>query len=72
MSQFDFQKALELSTQRFQALVMAAMMAGNEQQVQRLREVFRDIVQELDARRQSPNGRTPAEASFDEFEANRR
>ena len=72
MSAFDFQKARELSTQRFPTLVMAAMLSGSERHVARLRAAFPELAQELDARRQSPNGRTPAESAFDEFEAARR
>ena len=72
MSEFDFLKARELSGQRFSTLLMAALLAGSEPQVQRLREAFPELAQEIDARRQSPNGRTPAESAFDDFEAPRR
>ena len=33
MSEYDFHKARELSTQRFQALVMAALLSGGEHHV---------------------------------------
>lgn len=68
MSAFDFEKARELSRQRFSALVMAAMMTGRERQTAILRAAFPELAQELDAHRRSPNGRTPAESAFDDFE----
>jgi 2-oxo-4-hydroxy-4-carboxy--5-ureidoimidazoline (OHCU) decarboxylase len=72
VSLFDFQKARELSTQKFQSLVMAALMVGGERHRSRLIAAFPELAQELAARRESPNGRTPAESAFDEFEVPRR
>jgi hypothetical protein len=72
LSLFDFQQAQGLASRRFSALVMAAMMSGREDQVQRLRRSFPELAQELDTRRRSPSGETSAELSIREFEEPRR
>lgn len=72
MSAHDYLRACKLSQERFSALMMGAMMSGRERQVAALRTLFPELAQELDARRRSPNGRTPAESAFDEFEGARR
>jgi len=72
MSLFDFQQAQDLAARRFSALLMAAMLSGREDQVERLRRAFPEIAQELEARRRSPTGETPAELSIREFEEPRR
>jgi hypothetical protein len=71
VSLFDYQQAAELSSRRFSALLMAAMMNGREDQAERLRRAFPEIAQELEARRRSPTGETPAELAIREFEAPR-
>lgn len=71
MSASDSITACELSSHRVSALIMAAMMAGRQDQEARLRSVFREIGDELDQRSQSPDGRTSSERVFDELERER-
>lgn len=68
MSVFDYEKALELSSSRFNALTMGAMLTGRPHEVERLRRAFPHIAAELDERQRSPDGRTRAERDFDNLE----
>lgn len=72
MSASDYLTARELAPHRFSALIIAALLTGRADQVDRLRAAFPEIASELDQRRRSPDGRTPVERDFDALELSRR
>ena len=61
MSLFAFRAAQGLTSHGFGALVMAALLIGRRDQVNRLRAAFPALATEFEARRRSLDGKTDAE-----------